>query len=75
MLTLQTCLSTKSYDVALEALQRAHELGLQFDNNDAYYKLMKVAITNGRLDIATRYAPIHLHMCCWCVMCSTPASK
>lgn len=75
MLMLQTCLSTKSYDVALEALQRAHELGLQFDNNDAYYKLMKVAITNGRLDIAMRYAPIHLRMCCWCVMHSTPAIK
>ncbi|KAA6422265.1 MAG: hypothetical protein FRX49_07735 [Trebouxia sp. A1-2] len=49
-----TCLSTKSYDVALEALQRVHELGLQFDNNfAAYYKVMKAAITNGRLDIAT----------------------
>ncbi|DBA95118.1 hypothetical protein WJX77_005434 [Trebouxia sp. C0004] len=52
-LLITTCLSTKSYDVALEALQRAHELGLQFDNNEAYYKLMKIAITNGRLDIAT----------------------
>ena len=62
MLTLQKCLSTKSHDVALEALQRVHELGLQFDNNDAYYKVMKVAITNGRLDIAMRYVPTHLRM-------------
>lgn len=76
MLTLQTCLSTKSYDVALEALQRVHELGLQFDNNfAAYYKVMKAAITNGRLDIATRYAPIYLCMCCWRVVPSTAAIK
>ncbi len=55
-LLLQTCVSTKAFDVALEALQRAHEIGLQFFRADAYYAVMKGAVLNQQLDVAIRYS-------------------
>lgn len=51
-LLLQTCVAVKAFDVALEALQRAQEIGLQFFRADAYYSVMKSAVVNKRLDLA-----------------------
>lgn len=45
----------KAFDTALEALQRAEELGLQFYRGDAYYAVMKGAVLNKQLDVAIRY--------------------
>lgn len=52
--TLQTCNEVKAFDTALESLERAHELGLQFFRADAYYTTMKAAALNGRLDVAIK---------------------
>ena len=51
---LQTCNAVKAYDTALEALQSAHELGLQFFRADMYYSTMKAAALDKRLDIAIK---------------------
>ena len=45
----------KAFDTALEALQRAQELGLQFFRGEAYYAVMKGAVLNKQLDLAIRY--------------------
>ena len=51
----QACVAVKAFDTALEALQRAEELGLQFFRGDAYYAVMKGAVLNKQLDVAVKY--------------------
>lgn len=52
---MQACVAVKAFDTALEALQRAEELGLQFFRGDAYYAVMKGAVLNKQLDLAIKY--------------------
>ena len=52
---LQKCVEVRAFNVALEAFQRAEELGLQFFRADAYHAVMKGAVMNRELDIAVRY--------------------
>ena len=52
---MQRCVAVKAFDTALEALQRAQELGLQFFRGDAYFAVMKGAVLNKQLDIAIKY--------------------
>ena len=52
--SLQKCVEVQALPVALEALQRAEELGLQFFRADAYNSVMKGAVMNKQLDIAIR---------------------
>lgn len=54
---VQTCVKVKAFASALEALQRAQELGLQFFRADAYYAVMKGAALDRQLDLAIRYTP------------------
>ena len=53
-LILQKCVEVQAFAVALEALQRAEELGLQFFRADVYHAVMKGAVMNKQLDIAIR---------------------
>ena len=56
---MQTCISVKAFQSALEALQQADEIGLQFFRSDPYYAVMKGAVINKRLDIAIRCTSGH----------------
>ena len=55
-------MEVRAFNVALEAFQRAEELGLQFFRADAYHAVMKGAVMNKQLDVAVRYA--HQTGCC-----------
>ncbi|KAL3163360.1 hypothetical protein ABBQ32_009749 [Trebouxia sp. C0010 RCD-2024] len=51
---IEKCVAVKAFDTALEALQRAQEIGLQFFRGGAYFAVMKGAVVNKQLDIAIK---------------------
>lgn len=64
---MQKCVAVKAFDTALEALQRAQEIGLQFFRGGAYFAVMKGAVVNKQLDIAIKYV-YFWHVCaCICL--------
>lgn len=66
---MQKCVAVKAFDTALEALQRAQEIGLQFFRGDAYFAVMKGAVLNKQLDIAIKYV-LYWRACCMCALVS-----
>lgn len=53
-LLITKCVEVRAFNTALEAFQRAEELGLQFFRADAYHAVMKGAVMNKQLDVAVR---------------------
>lgn len=63
---MQKCVAARAFDTALEGLQRAQELGLQFFRGDSYYVVMKGAVLNKQLDVAMKYAVVMFRGVCGC---------